>query len=1431
MQVASGLAMPPRRVVASYPSRRLLAMACAMALSASLLPQPAWATLGGSNGGAGGSGSGAYGGSGGAGNGTGGQGGSGDAGLAGSGGNGGDGGHGASAISAGGAGGSVGAISIGSSSISGGDGVDGEVDPGTTFTSGGGGGGGDGVYSADTSLDLGVGLDITGGNGGGGGNGDRIGGGGGGGGAGLVSLTAGTSISNAGGISGGNGGNGATGQWSGGGGGGGDGVLVLGGASLLTNTGIIAGGRGGDAGDVTDFAGAAGEGGAGVDLASDGNSVINSGSIIGGDAPTVAGAGIVGGNGSHVANQAGGVIAGGDTLQNTTTGGNGVEVTTSGTQTATIDNAGHIHGGTGANLSLGFSGNGTGGDGISATGNVTIGNSGLVEGGQGGSNNGGGQGGIGIAITATGGEQATVTNHTGGVIRGGQGGIPAAGNIEGTGISASGDVAIVNEAGASILGDVGGIGRTSTVGGVAIVATGGVRIDNSGTVAGTGGLTAGVAIEADTTTIVNRAGGTIQGGNGQASSAGAAAIVASGQTFIDNSGSLVGGQTSIGGAQGNAVILLGGGNTLLLRAGASITGNAISLSGSGAGGDRFILGGDADAAGGNAFDIGTAVGFASYTKNGASTWTLTGTGSAAQDWTVAAGTLVGDSTSLVADVVDEASLVFDQAGDGNYAGTISGGGVLIKRGAGKLTLTGANTYTGATTIEAGTLALGGTGSMSATAVTDNGVFDISGAGSDVSIASLGGAGRVSLGARNLTLTHAADTFTGSIDGAGALVLQGGTAVLAGASTYAGGTTIHGGGTLQLGNGGATGSIVGDVVDDGSLVFDRSDTVTFAGAISGSGRVVQAGSGTLVLTGANTYSGGTLVSDGTLAGDTGNLRGAIENNATLVFMQAGDGTFDGTLSGHGTLLKSGAGTLTVDGANAFAGSTRVLAGTLVVGDDSHAGATLGGTVTVAAGATLGGIGTLGDLDLAGTLSPGNSVGTLHVSGDATFRQGASLRIDATPDGHADQLAASGKVTLLGGSALVLAQSGDWAPRTDYTIVTAAGGVSGRFASASASLAFLTPVLSYSAHAVSLSLQRNEVGFADVGVTPNQRAVAHGAESLGEGTPVYDALVKLDAPQARRAFDQLSGEIYPGTLAALVEDGRYVRDAVNRHLLGQGEGTEGSTASGTGAWLSSWGHWGRDSGDGNAAALRANGSGLLLGVDRTVGADGRLGLLLGKGQNSLDVDQRASSAHVRSHHLGVYGDTAFDALHLRAAAIHAWQDVDTRRTVAFSGFDEQLTSRRHVRLDQAYLEAGYGFASPQGHQLEAFANVARTQLHADAVRESGGQAALAVAAADPSVNNATVGVRDTFTSTSGGQLHASLAWQQSWGDVTPVASMRFVTGGGDFAIAGVPLARHALLANLGMEFPLARNLTIDASYLGQFATRYRDQGARLSLAVAF
>src|SRR5258708_39514933 len=108
------------------------------------------------------------------------------------------------------------------------------------------------------------------------------------------------------------------------------------------------------------------------------------------------------------------------------------------------------------------------------------------------------------------------------------------------------------------------------------------------------------------------------------------------------------------------------------------------------------------------------------------------------------------------------------------------------------------------------------------------------------------------------------TFGGVINGTGAVVQMGsGTLTLTADNSYGGGTTINPGATLQLGNGGTTGSIIGNVTDNGSLIFNRSDNVTFNAIISGSGNLAQNGSGTTILGGTNTYSGGTIVNNGRL----------------------------------------------------------------------------------------------------------------------------------------------------------------------------------------------------------------------------------------------------------------------------------------------------------------------------------------------------------------------------------------------------------------------------------------------------------------------------------------------------------------------------------------------------------------------------------------
>ena len=161
------------------------------------------------------------------------------------------------------------------------------------------------------------------------------------------------------------------------------------------------------------------------------------------------------------------------------------------------------------------------------------------------------------------------------------------------------------------------------------------------------------------------------------------------------------------------------------------------------------------------------------------------------------------------------------------------------------------------------------------------------------------------------------TFGGRISGSGAVTQMGsGTTVLTADNRYTGLTTIAAG-TLQLGAGGATGGIVGDVVNNGSLIVNRGNTYAYGGAISGSGSVTLQGGGATVLTGDSNYTGGTLISASTLqlgaGGTTGSILGDVTNNGALVFNRSDTYAHGGAIVGSGSLTQQGGGTtvLTAD----------------------------------------------------------------------------------------------------------------------------------------------------------------------------------------------------------------------------------------------------------------------------------------------------------------------------------------------------------------------------------------------------------------------------------------------------------------------------------------------------------------------------------------
>ncbi|WP_060388451.1 autotransporter serine protease, partial [Serratia marcescens] len=435
-----------------------------------------------------------------------------------------------------------------------------------------------------------------------------------------------------------------------------------------------------------------------------------------------------------------------------------------------------------------------------------------------------------------------------------------------------------------------------------------------------------------------------------------------------------------------------------------------------------------------------------------------------------------------------------------------------------------------------------------------------------------------------------------------------------------------------------------------------------------------------------------------------------------------------ISGHGGLTKEGMGTLVLTGNNTYSGPTLVNQGRLAVNGSVTS------AVSVQSGGIVGGSGTVGSLTArqGGTVAPGNSIGTLNVAGNVSFEPGSRYAVEVGPNGQSDRIQSSGSATIGGGEvAVTLENSPNLLTQSEvrsllgqqYTILSAQQGVSGQFDAVAPNYLFLGTGLSYQPTGVTLSVGRNGTSFASVAQTPNERAVAAAADALAAGNPVYESLLGSGtAGEARQAFRQLSGQIHADIASALVNDSRYLREALNGRLR-QAEGLASSSAIKAdegGAWAQLLGAWDHASGDANATGYQASTYGVLVGLDSAAADDWRLGVATGYTRTSLHGGY-GSKADSDNYHLAAYGDKQFGALALRGGAGYTWHRIDTKRSVNYGMQSDRDTAKYSARTEQLFAEAGY---SVQGEwlNLEPFVNLAYVNFENNGIAESGGAAAL-------------------------------------------------------------------------------------------------------------
>ncbi|HGB2414683.1 TPA: autotransporter outer membrane beta-barrel domain-containing protein [Salmonella enterica subsp. enterica serovar 4,5,12:b:-] len=352
------------------------------------------------------------------------------------------------------------------------------------------------------------------------------------------------------------------------------------------------------------------------------------------------------------------------------------------------------------------------------------------------------------------------------------------------------------------------------------------------------------------------------------------------------------------------------------------------------------------------------------TKQGDGTLILSNTGNDYGDTEIDGGILAAKDAAALGTgdvtIAESATLALSQ---GTLDNNVTGEGQIVKSGSDELMVTGDNTYSGGTTISGGTLTADHADSLGTGAVANSGVLQV-------------GEGELE----------------NTLSGSGSLVKTGtGELTLSGDNTYSGGTTITGG-TLTADHADSLGS--GDIDNSGVLKVGEGD---LENTLSGSGSLVKTGTGELTLSGGNDYSGGTTIIGGTLTADHADSlgTGAVANSGVL---QVGEGELENTLSGSGSLVKTGTGELTLSGDNSYSGGTTIIGGTLTA---DHADSL--GTGAVANSGVL----QVGEGELENTLSGSGSLvktgtGELTLSGDNTYSGGTTIDDGVLIADHADSL---------------------------------------------------------------------------------------------------------------------------------------------------------------------------------------------------------------------------------------------------------------------------------------------------------------------------------------------------------------------------------------------------------------------------------------------
>ncbi|MBU2470477.1 MAG: autotransporter domain-containing protein [Proteobacteria bacterium] len=742
------------------------------------------------------------------------------------------------------------------------------------------------------------------------------------------------------------------------------------------------------------------------------------------------------------------------------------------------------------------------------------------------------------------------------------------------------------------------------------------------------------------------------------------------------------------------------------------------------------------------------------------------------------------------------------------------------------------------------------------------------------------------------------TATGNINGS----VNEGTSSSGGSNTITNSGTVAGNivGSRNTGSGSSggsntitnTGTVTGNILgsrNSGAGSSSTGNTITNSGTVTGdiygsrnSGTGSSGGDDTI--TNSGTVGGSIYARDGddrvNLEGGSsvgGAVRGGSGTDTLgLSNMGAQDAALWGTTYVSFEKLAFYGGSTTLTGDWSVSGSTTVESGgnfrldpgtslnTSSFGTDSGGAATVNGSLTtdtttnngslgvngtltsptVTNNGILGGTGTIaGNVTNNGTVSPGNSIGTLSINGNFTNNAGGVLAVELA-SGSGDVLKVSGTATLNGGTLRASLRPAVYVNGTSWNVLKA-GKINGAFGNLNFGTTSATLSLDMVTTSRALKLELSRKPYADFGDTPGRRDTGAGLDAIvplaqGRGGDMATLITAMDfsysAAQIITALGQMSPEMYTAFSWASLQSTQGFGDALDQQMdqpqVDQRKGPQpakvkepaaakNTAAASSGPIASSrdWNLWARFLG---AKAERNGGSGSGMGYGQSIdgvvlGGDGqlaswlKLGLAMGISRGDLSWDIPSYYGRMNNFHASLYGSADWGQFYARAVLVLSYHESTAHRSINFASYNGTANADFNGKSGMFSLRGGYDLRLGNW-RVGPTGSVRYTLLEQNGFNESGA-GSLSLAVADQSVNSlqSSLGFRASTLWDLGGLRLApqiGVAWWHEFKDDPYQVQASFMDyGDSAFTVRG--LAPPADYAVIGAGFSALLTDTLKAN----------------------